>query len=276
MLEFQIFRLKIFPSRQRNLFEEDLERTQILSSVIKSLPEVELKEGSIWHIGDIIDIEEGSLYFRLGRTTSSTYEMYKDGHFLDESFEVTPYTHVLIDINLEFTAIAKKPRLSPNSKGIANALTRLLNESKEGIRLNATFEISEISDPEKFIEYLNSAYSVQKFWISFSRPNPIDVNRDYIQPMQNLLKESNGDEGKTEIKGTVLRPEILQEVARSAAVTGDNAGATMIIDQKGQKITKTLRENPIIIMQEEVDKLEDKMLLLQKMRNIYEKIRGRD
>jgi len=276
MLEFQLFRLKVFPTTQVNLFIDEMSRTQVLSTVIISLPDVELKFGSVWHIGNVSEVDHDSLYFRLGRTTKSTVEMYKNGNFVDEPFEVAPYTHVIVDAKLEIAAIARKPRLSPTTKGIVNALVRLLNESKEGMRINAKFEIGEISDPEEFVSHLSTAYSVSKFWVSFSKPNPFDANIDFVQPMQKLLRETDGEEGKTEVKGLTLKPEILQEVARSAAATGDNAGATLQLEQEGKKIKKTLRQNPVIVTQEDITETEDKLTLLERIRKVYRRIRGRN
>ncbi len=276
MLEFQLFRLKVFPTRQGDLFRNEMTRAEVLAAVIRSVPEVELREGSVWHIGNVSDVEETALYFRLGRTTKSTVERYKDGNFVDEPFEAAPYTHVIVDLELEVSAIARKPRLSPRANAIADAFARLLNESQEGARLNAKFEIGEMADPEEFIAQLASAYNVSKFWVAFSKPNPFDVNQDFVRPMQKLLSDSDGDQGKTELKGTALRPEVLQDVARSAAATGDNAGATMQLDQAGQRVKKTLRQNPVVITQEDVTETEDKKTLLRRMREVYRRIRGRD
>jgi hypothetical protein len=161
-------------------------------------------------------------------------------------------------------------------KGIANAFARLLNESPVGSRLQARFEIIAISDPEEFIALLGTAHSVSKFWVSFGKPNPFDANADFVQPMQKLLRESDGDQGKTELKGPTLKPEVLQEVARSAAATGDNAGATLQLEHEGQKIKKTLGPNPVVVNQEEITESEDKRTLLQRIRDVYQRIRGRN
>jgi hypothetical protein len=276
MLELQLFRIRIFPSTQGELFSQELTREEILNRVIRSLPQIETRKRSVWHIGNVSDIDANSLYFKLGRTTISTVEMYRDGNFVDEPFEVAPYTHVFLDSQLEIVAIAKKQRLSPKTTGIANAFIRLLNESNVSRQLHVRFEIDALSDPDEFVAQLSKAYSVTKFWFSFKRPNPIDVNKDYIKPMQLLLHESDGNEGKTELKGDTLKPEVLQDLTRSAAATGDNAGATIQFEQAGQKVRKSLRQNPVIISQDEVAEAEDKKGLLERMRSIYRRIRGKN
>jgi len=276
MLEFQLFRLKVFPTTQGDLFRGEMTRAEVLSAVIRSLPEVELRAGSVWHIGNVTELDPDAMYLRVGRATISTAERYRNGNFIDELDEVAPYTHVVIDTQLELSAIARKPRLSSTAKGIANALARLLNESPEGSRLQARFEIVAMSDPEEFITLLATAHSVSKFWVSFSKPNPFDANADFVKPMQKLLRETDGNEGKTEVKGATLKPEILQAVARSAAATGDNAGATLQLEHEAQKVKKNLRQNPLVITQEDVSEPEDKRTLLQRMRDLYQRIRGRD
>lgn len=180
MLEFQLFRLKVFPTNQADLFRGEMTRAEVLSAVIRSLPEVELRagSGSVWHIGNVADLDPNAMYFRLGRATISTAERYRDGNFVDEPDEVAPYTHVLIDAKLELCAIARKPRVSPTAKGIANAFARLLNEAPEGSKVQARFEIAALADPEEFIELLATAHSVSKFWVTFSKPNPFDANAD--------------------------------------------------------------------------------------------------
>ena len=81
MLEFQMFRIKVYPSPQGFLFEPPKTPSEILKDVILSLPSAELRKGMIWHIGNLSPIKEGGLYFRIGRTTKSTLEIYENGNF---------------------------------------------------------------------------------------------------------------------------------------------------------------------------------------------------
>jgi len=83
MPEFQVFRLKVYPSKQISLFDKEKKISGILKDVIESLPSAELRSGMIWHIGNVRKLDGAGLYFRIGRTTTSTIEIYKDGNFLD-------------------------------------------------------------------------------------------------------------------------------------------------------------------------------------------------
>ena len=274
MLEFQMFRIKVYPSMQGFLFEHPKTPSEILKDVILSLPSAELRKGMIWHIGNVSILEEGGLYFRIGRTTKSTLEIYENGNFEEQEFETAPYTHVVLDIRLEMCAIAKKPKLSPKTTGIANQFVRLLNESTRTRQIKASFEINEINDPTDFITHLRQAFSVSKFWVTFSRPNAFDVNEDFIKPTQKLLKDSNGEKGKTQLEGDNLNPEGLEDIARSAASTGNDAAAWLQTSDTSQKVRKRLKGNPIIVMQEDVADLEYKMKMLQLIRENYKSVRG--
>src|SRR5438093_737051 len=203
MLEFQLFRIRIYPSQQRELFAREITRPQMLREAIRSLPSGEFRRGLIWHIGNVTPIDENGLYFRLGRTSTSTLEIYdeEEGGFIDQEFETAPYTHAIVDVELEVCAIAKKTRLSPSTAGIARQFVRLLNESEKVVEFHALFEIDDVKDPEDFIGHLKRAYSISKFWVLFSRPNAFDANEHFVKPFQRMVEASKAEKGKAELKG---------------------------------------------------------------------------
>ncbi len=274
MLEFQMFRIKVYPSEQMSFLEPPKTPSEILKDVIFSLPSAELRKDMIWHIGNVSTLEEGGLYFRIGRTTKSTLEIYKDGNFDEQEFEMAPYTHVILDVWLEVCAIAKKPKLAPKTTGIANQFVRLLNESERTRQIEASFDIDEINDPTDFITHLRHAFSVSKFWVTFSRPNAWDVNEVFIKPTQKLLEDSNGEKGKTELEGDNLNPKSLEDIARSAASTGDDASAWLQTSATSQKVRKRLKGNPIIVRQEDIADPEHKIMILQLIRENYKRVKG--
>lgn len=276
MLEFQLVRIKVYPSPQGKLFEEERTRPEILRESILSLPSSELRAGMIWHIGNVTPLDQTGLYFRIGRTSQSTIEIYNEteGNFLDQEFETAPYTHVLVDVALELCCIAKKTRLSRKTSGIARQFMKLLSGSNRAQELNATFEIDELKDPEDFISHLRTAYTISKFWMRFSRPNAFDANEDFIKPFQKMLNESDGSKGKAEIEGNNLKSNTLEKIARSAAATGDDAGALIKMSEGANNIKKQLRDNPVNISEEDIANNEQKQNLLQRVRNFYHQIRG--
>jgi hypothetical protein len=232
--------------------------------------------GLIWHIGNVTNLDQAGLYFRVGRISRSTIEIYneEEGNFLDQEFEMAPYTHALVDVDLELCAIARKTKLSPTTIGIARRFIRLLNNSTKAHELNASFEIDELKDPDDFINHLMTAYSISKFWVRFSRPNAFDANEDFVKPFQKMLNESNGEKGKAELQGSNLKSEPLGAVARSAAATGDDAGALIKPSEGARKVKKQLKGNPVNISEEDVADDIQKRNLLQRIRNLYRQIRG--
>jgi len=274
MLEFQLFRMKVHPSKQIDMFEEGKTASEILKDIIISHPESELWKGTIWHIGNILSIDEYAYYLRVGRTTKSTIEIYEGGNFLDQEFETAPYTHVILDLNMEICAIAKKTKLSPKTVGIARQLCRLLNKSDRAQILQAEIEIDEINDPYNFITYLFKAYNILKFSMTVSRPNQLEEKYDFIKTHQLLLKDTNADSGKTEIKGENLNPDRLEELTRSVASFGDNASALMVLEEGDKAVRKQLIGNPVVISQDDIIENEQRKSLLHRLRKIYNKIRG--
>ena len=273
MLEFQLFRVKVFFPAQLPLLERPPSRQEILKQAIESLPSAESRRGRVWHIGNVAPVDRTGLYLRLGRTTTTTVEVFEDGRFRDQTFETAPYTHALIDLDLEVCAIAKKTRLSPTIKGIANQFARLLQESRRAMEFQITFEISELADPEDFISHLRTAYAISKFTVWFSQPNPFDVNEDFIGPAQRLVRESNSHQGKTELKGDNLNSDVLTDITRSAASTGDDAVAWLKPSQRQRRVKKRLKGSSVNVPQQHVDDLPARQTLLDKVRDLYRRIR---
>lgn len=104
----------------------------------------------------------------------------------------------------------------------------------------------------------------------------IKTYKDFIHPFQELLKASNGDKGKAEIKGKELNPESLEDIARSASSTGDDAAAVMQLAEQARPIRKRLRGNPLIVTQEDLSDEGQTKSLLQRIRQAYERVRNRD
>ena len=275
MLEFQLFRIEVYPPLQGRLWEQPKTRSEILQEVINSLPSAKLRRGMVWHVGNVSKIDENGLYFRLGRITRSTREVYHDSRFEEQEFEEAPYTHVLLDLPLEVCAIARKIKLAAKTSRIARQFVRLLDKSEGNVRFQADFDIKEIYDPTDFLTHLNQAISISKFWVTFSKPNAFDVNEDFIRPMQKLLDESEGEDGKTEIEGENLNPGTLGELARSAASVGNDAGALLQTQERWPRVRKSLKGNPATFnTDEDVSTDEQKKSILSGIRQLYQRLRS--
>jgi len=274
MLEFQLFRVRVFS--RAPLFPLRESPSEALRHAIESLPTMRSRRHLEWHLGNVLPLDAGGVYFRVGRISRSTIEVYRDGVFADQEFEEAPYTHVLLDVPLELCCIAKKTRLAPTANGIARQFSRLLNGSAVTEDLHAEFETDPLYDPQDLVAYLGRASAVQKFWVTFKRPNPFDADRDFQRPMQNLLGGTGGNKGKAEIHGTELIVESLEKMARAAAATGDDAAAVMTVGRQGRRVKKRLRENPVVFSQADVADDEQRRLALGQMREQYRRVLGHD
>ena len=140
--------------------------------------------------------------------------------------------------------------------------------------MDAEFEVAPIFDPTDLIAYLGRARAVSRFWVTFKRPNPFDADRDFQRPLQNVLVQSGGTKGKAQLEGENLIVESLEKMARAAAATGDDAGATMILPRERARVQKRLRENPVMLSQEDLANADQHQTLLARMREEYRRIRG--
>ena len=273
MLDFQLFRIRALHTLP--LFT-DATRTpsDILKETVLAFSGMALSKDAIWRIGNVHAINGDGAYLRLGKTTESTLEVFEDGGFQDQVFETAPYTHVVIDFNLEVCAIAKKPQLAPRTTTIAKRFRLLLNRSNKARELGMEFEIDEITDPHDFIFYLNQAFAVSKFEVTFKRPNAWDVNEDFIKPSQRMLENLGGEQGKTKIEGKELKTEVLEELARSIASTGDEAAAWLQMKEgEKKKVKKVLKENPVYLRHEDLLDDKTKRSFLVSLKERYAEIR---
>ena len=74
MLDFQLFRIKVFPPAQSHLFEGDKTPQEILVETIRSLPETRSKRGLVGILATLRGLTNPPCIFRVGRTSESTVE----------------------------------------------------------------------------------------------------------------------------------------------------------------------------------------------------------
>jgi len=275
-LIFHLFRLKIIRPPQTHLFEDIASTpTDIIKSAIREKPSKEIRKGNDWHIGNIEDVGDNGLFFALGRVTKSIKEKYdeKTGDFIDIEDEQAPYTYVFLDLEHQVCAIAHKPKISQKVTYAARNLAKLLAETEVAKASALTFDIPELHDPSEFVEQVKNAFSIKEFSISFSPPNPWDVEEDYHKPMENLLRASNGSTGSTKINGEQLDNDTIGQLASSAASTGNKASAKIQVEENGPTVSKKLGGNPATLSGAELITEEEKKTFLTKIIEAYKSIR---
>jgi hypothetical protein len=273
MTKFQLFRVKLYI--QQNLFNREIDRSALLRRVFMSKPSAELREGYTWHIGNIEQLDDNSAYFALGRTTRSMIEMYdnQSRDFVLGEYPESPYTHAFIDYRLQVVAIAYKPRLAPYTSTIAKQLEKLLNQQQDIRQAESTACVVPLKDPKDFLEHLQNATSVNKYWAEVSLPNPFDSHADWEQPFQNLLRAAKGQKGKTVLQGENLDRPVLEEITRAAAVAGNDVSARMKDSPRGIFRTRRLRSVAVFLDYDEDDETDTKPGFIGAVRETYENIR---
>ena len=189
MIRFQLFRLRLFKSP--TLFNENLDRIELLKKVINERPSAELRKGYWWHIGNVEAIDNKGAYFALGRTTKSIVELYdtETRNFVIDEHPESPYTHSYIDFPLQVLAIGYKPRLAPYTRTIAKQLENLLNFQESLKWERVTADIAPLSDPRDFLTHIKIAAVVQNFTAEITLPNLFDAHEDFENLTKSLLRQ---------------------------------------------------------------------------------------
>lgn len=274
---FYLYRLKIERSKEPSLFEDTTSTpSEIIRAAIEEKPFKEIRKGNTWHIGNIEQIGDTGLFFAFGRVTKSIVEKFDEeaGDFIEESEEQAPYTYVLLDLKYQVCAVAHKYKIAPKVSQIANNLAKLLNETSVATDNNLRLVMAEISDPHEFLEYVRNAYVIRKFDVSFSPPNPWDVEEDFQKPMEKFLDVTGGSKGKTTIQGGNLEKGPIEKLASAAAATGNTASVQLKQEEDQDFVTIRIGGNPTTLSTNEIATQDEKKTLLTKVTELYKSVRS--
>lgn len=246
-IEYHLFRAKFIRPVQTSFLHEDLTPEQVFLEAIDEKPSVEARSNYEWHIGNVHKFTDTAGYFAVGRTTISTIEKFDalSGNFIEEELEESPYTHCVFDASIGIIGIARKPQLSPTTKGIANRLGQLFAATSVVLRNGIAVEVRPIPDPEGFLQAIDGAFRVFRFSATFGGPNPFDADEYFQKPLSVYLLAANGAKGKTTISGEDLNRAVLTEVTRSSAATGNEASARIQKTKKQKPTTINLKGDPV-------------------------------
>lgn len=273
MIRFQIFRLRLF--LEPTLFNQDIDRVKILREIILEKPSAELRKGYWWHIGNVKELGRNGAYFALGRTTKSIVELYdpETRDFVVDEHPESPYTHAYIDFPFQVLAIGYKPRLAPYTKTIGKQLEKILNQQKKLQYINMTADVATLNDPRDFLTHLQEAAVVGNFTAEFTLPNPFDSEEDFEKPFQRFINASEGNKGKASVSGIDLNREILENIARSCAASGNDASARMKDTKKSRFRTRRLKGRAVTLDYDDEDPNESPEAFLDAIRETYKAVR---
>jgi len=278
MINIELFRVKVFPSLQKDLFPVEFSPPLALVAAIQSTPSAERRKGYTWHIGNVESIDPFGMYFALGRTTITTKALYDEAEhkFAVVADETAPFTHVFCDTALEVCGIAAQHELAPSVGGIAHQLEELLNSTvskSTGYR----FEVSAIRDPTDFLEIIQRAYAVMRFAVTFSLPNAFDAKEDLQAPVERYAKEARARKGILQVSGPDLNKTVVETVARAAAAGGNEATAVIRTTKKAKPVKRSIKGNPASLKEsDDVTSNQQKRSILDGVRNLYGRIKRGD
>jgi len=277
-IEYSLFRAKFVKPRQQSLFDPNLTAAQLFLSAILEKPSAEIRTGYMWHIGNLQPFDDDNMtgYFAVGRTTNATVEKFdpESKNFLVEELETSPYTHVVFDASIGILGIAKKTSLAPTAKGIASKIEMLLQQTTEILKNEITVEVRPIPDPDGFLKAVLAAYRVSRFTATFRGPNPIDADALFQKPLAVYCSKVNGEKGKVQVQGADLDREVISEVARSSAATGNETSARIHKTASQKPITISMSGDPIKKKYDE--DIHNPEGVLHDMKNLYQKIHSND
>ncbi len=273
IIEYSLFRVKFIKPSQKSLFNENITPRELLKSAVLQRPSAELRKGYHWHIGNVNFFNEVRGYFAIGRTTVSSIEKFDEGsgNFVEEETEESPYTHCVFDASIGFIGLAKKPIISQTTKGIARRLQQLISQTDGVVENNIAVEILPIPDPDGFLKAISQAYRIYSYTATFRGPNPFDADEHFQKPLAVYLSAANGHKGKTTISGEDLSRDVLTEVTRSTAATGNEASARIQKTKRQKATTINLRGDPIKRSYD--DREHHPEIVLNDLENMYMRVR---
>ena len=212
-----------------------------------------------------------SVRFEFGKITQKTREFYDDvqGNFVDAPLEMALHTSVAVDLGLQVCAIAPKgPTVAQQIQRISSNLERLLNVSKCAHEGKLEFQLTAMNEPSQFVDLLRNAARIASFDITFSPPNPFDVENQFHKPVELFAAAARAKSGRLSVRGPDLTRDVLIDLSRSAASSGESASARIQSDEESKPRLRRLSGNQATV---EVNETEN---IWKKIRAAYNRIRG--
>lgn len=136
-----------------------------------------------------------------------------------------------------------------------------------------TSDIAPLSDPRDFLTHIKEAAIVGNFTAEFTLPNPFDSEEDFEKPFQRFINESEGNKGKASVSGSDLNRDILENIARSCAASGNDASARMKDTERSRFRTRRLKGRVVTLDYDDEDPDESPESFLDAIRETYKAIR---
>ena len=243
MIKFYIFRMKVERDFRPLLEAQYSFSRNLIKSAVEERPRKVFRTGQEWLVGNVEEVTKDRLLFAFGKITKSISERYnfETKDFADITEEQAPYTYVAIDLHNQVCAIAYKAKIAPRISILSDRLARTLSSTSIAVNSNVRFVLPAIQDTENLLKVIQNAVRIKKLELTFSPPNPWDVEKDFHKPQEELLQMINGKSGKTSVEGDMLKKSVLKKIIRSIASTGDTASIRAKMPNSSRFVKKELR-----------------------------------
>jgi hypothetical protein len=271
-----IVRIRCEPLSQRDFFDKPRSATSIISDAIRERPTAEVGRGSEWHIGTTEMIDEDGLIFQMGRVRAVTTPQFDETalRFFEADGERAPFTWAVYDMRNQVCGILRRNGVSLSANEISSKLQILLNSTAHPKAAGYQIVVDPIPDPLDFIEQIREASQVVKFSFTAEFENPFDVEELIQRPAERFNEAVGGVKTKVEVEGDDLNRQVLEELSRAVAATGDDAAASIRPEGGGRAKRIYLRGTPL---QEPVDPHKSSnpfIAMLRATRDAYDRIRN--
>jgi len=271
-----IARIRCEPLQQGSLFVEERSPTTVISDCIIARPTAEVGRGSSWHIGASNVMTGDGISFQMGRVQEITSPQYDsiEHSFFEAQAERAPYTLAIYDQRHQCCGIVRKSGVSQSANEICSKLQTLLNSTDFPQRAGVRIVVDPLVDPENFIEQLRNSAEIVKFSFTAGFENPFDVDTLIQRPAEKFNQTVGGSQTKVEVEGPNLNKDVLEELSRAVASTGDKAAASIRKKPRQKSKRIYLKGTPL---QEPLDIPSDKspfQAMLAATRAAYDRIRN--
>lgn len=273
-----VCRVKVFREKQSRLFKDNnISVQELLKQAVESKPRVKLKRDIEWSIGNVKPIDRDAIFFKLGREKKTVVGVADEfsGDYSDEFVTIRPNTDVVLDWRQELLSFIPFSELCSKEE-FPRRLKEVLNNSDFAKEYALSFEIELIDDPTDFISWLKSAHQITQFAISFTPPNLLDTDKDFIDPLNRYAEAMNASPGNNMIKVSNedgLNSETVIKLVKDRAASADRAYAWARHTPKAKARKKKMRGSHAVIQTNGTDSPENRMDTLRKLREYYARIR---
>lgn len=239
--KFFLFRVKFIRFHQQEIFDDGASSAVIFAEAIREKPLVKLRRGAEWKLANLNDIGRDGGTFVVGRISEANTEKFdfSTDDFVEARDYQGPFSTVFFNRKTGVVGIEEKSKVNSKVSATAKRLYDLLESTRAVRTRNVKCVVDPIIDPEDFIQKIRKSSHVLKFRATFTGPNPSDADAIFQKPLEIYAKEINADKGVIEVIGANLDKDVVIDITRSNAATGNFVNAR--IETKGVVETIPLR-----------------------------------